>query len=88
MLLILMGLKQVNSTYIPLYAGATLMIRTGKMNLTVNVVMNVALTVRTMKALMSTEPTPEQEDQRKGWLNALLICISLTNVVPDELHLS
>ena len=36
---------------------------------------------------MSTRPTPEEEDQRKGRHNAPLVHIPLTHVVPDELHL-
>lgn len=44
-------------------------------------------TMRTMEALLSETPTPEQEEQRKGQLNAPLIHLPLTHVVPDELHL-
>jgi len=44
-------------------------------------------TLCTMEALQSTDPTPEQENQRKGRMNVPLLHIPLTNVVPDELHL-
>lgn len=43
--------------------------------------------MRTMEALMSTRPTPEEEEQRKGRHDAPLVHIPLTHVVPDELHL-
>ena len=43
--------------------------------------------MRTMEALMSAEPTPEEEELRKGRHDAPLIHIPLANVVPDELHL-
>ena len=40
-----------------------------------------------MEALLSADPTLEQEDQRKGRIKTPLLHIPLMNVVPDELHL-
>ena len=42
--------------------------------------------LRTMEALMTTSPTPDEE-QKKGRHGAPLLRIPLANVVPDELHL-
>jgi len=36
---------------------------------------------------MSEEPTPEEEELRKGRHDAPLLHIPLENVIPDELHL-
>jgi len=43
--------------------------------------------MRTIEALTTTDPTPHQEQERKGLIYPPLINIPLTNVVIDELHL-
>jgi len=73
-----MGLKQANAKYSCIWCNVEDKLRH---KICTNRV------TRTIEALTTTDPTPHQEQERKGLIHPPLINIPLTNVVIDELHL-